>query len=97
MLAALKHQPPAEHAAQVMFENGTRILRIPAPVTQRSVHGKVPIFFERGALKQWEAARYLGICRKTLWKLTELGKVRKTSYGTYPLAELDRHLKSELK
>ena len=49
----------------------------------------------RGALKRTEAARYLGIGITKLWHLVSLGKIRQTSYGTYSIEELDRHLRDE--
>lgn len=48
-----------------------------------------------------EAASTLGISRTTLWRRTMLPKgdprrIRRTSYGKIPLAELERHLNAEL-
>lgn len=50
----------------------------------------------RGALNMNQAAHYLSIGRTQLWKLTAVGKIRRTSYGTYPVEELDRHLRQEM-
>jgi hypothetical protein len=46
----------------------------------------------RGALKRQEAAEYIGCGLSTLWKLTALGEIGRTPFGTYPIAELDRYL-----
>lgn len=50
----------------------------------------------RGALKPTEAAVYLGVCEKTVEKLAALGKLKKTSYGTYPISNLNTHLQREI-
>ena len=49
----------------------------------------------RGALTRAEAARYLSIGMTQLWKLFSTGKIKRTSYGTYTIDELNRHLKQE--
>ena len=57
---------------------------------------RVVAAWPKGALSRQEAARYLGIGTTKLWLLTASGKVKRTSYGTYPVTELDRHLAEEL-
>jgi len=48
-----------------------------------------------------EAARTIGVSRTTLWRWTNLPKsdprrIRRTSYGKIPFAELNRHLAAEV-
>ena len=48
-----------------------------------------------------EAARAIGASRTTLWRLVNLPKsdprrIRRTSYGKIPFAELNRHLAAEV-
>ena len=48
-----------------------------------------------------EAAATLGVSRTTLWRLTNLPerdprKIRRTSYGKIPLAELQRHVAADV-
>lgn len=50
----------------------------------------------RGALSPTEAAVYLGVCEKTVWTLEKKKEIAKTSYGTFPLASLDAHLRKEM-
>jgi hypothetical protein len=58
---------------------------------------KIPVAFipEPLAVKADEACRMLSISKTTLWLLVGKGKIKKTSYGTYPIAELQRHLAQE--
>lgn len=49
----------------------------------------------RGALSPTEAAVYLGVCEKTVWTLEKRKEIKKTSYGTFPLASLNAHLERE--
>ena len=94
MLATLRQSAPSSRAT-IIIDADRRVLRVPEP--RRVAAQRIAVVFERGALKQWEAAQYLGIGTTQLWKLTQLGKVRRTSYGTYPITELDRHLREEVK
>jgi excisionase family DNA binding protein len=64
-------------------------------IVQASGPAAIPVW-PKGALTAKEAADYLSISRTTLWRLTATGKIRRTSYRTYPKTELDRHLKEEL-
>lgn len=53
------------------------------------------------AVKREAAARLLGISAKQLWRRVNLPagdprRIARTSYGTYPVAELHRHLAAEL-
>jgi len=50
----------------------------------------------KGAITRAEAAQYLSIGLTQLWKLTATGKVKRTSYGTFTITELDRHLAEEM-
>jgi hypothetical protein len=58
---------------------------------------KIPVTFvsEKLAVKGEEAARMLDISTSQLWRLVGRGKIKKTSYGTYPIFELQRHLLEE--
>jgi hypothetical protein len=65
---------------------------------------RIPIEFviPPGALKVGEAANYLRVSRTKVWELMNLPKsnpkrLKKTSYGTIPIAECDRHLAEEVK
>jgi len=58
---------------------------------------KVPVTWDRGALKCSEAAAYLRISRSQLWLRTQTGKIRQTIDGTYAITELDRYLRENLK
>lgn len=49
----------------------------------------------RGALSPTEAAVYLGCCERTVWTLERKGEIKKSSYGTFPLANLNAHLERE--
>lgn len=49
------------------------------------------------ALTRKEAAAALGVSENTIWRLASLGKIQKTSYGTYPVASLTAHLENEMK
>jgi len=56
----------------------------------------------QGALDTDLAAFYLGCSRTTLWRRVNLPesdprKIKRTTYGTYPVAELDRHIEAELR
>jgi hypothetical protein len=51
----------------------------------------------RGALKRKEAAAYLGVSTRTVWRLAALGEIYKTAYGTYPIESLNQHLASKKK
>lgn len=51
---------------------------------------------EAAALTKAEAAKYLGVSVQTIWRLCALGKIKKTSYGTYPVESLNNHLKEEM-
>ncbi len=55
-----------------------------------------PPTWPKGALRRTEAAEYLSISTVTLWKLVSTGRIKRTSYGTYAVAELDRHLSEEI-
>jgi len=53
------------------------------------------------AYKPTAAAAVLGVSKVKLWQLCSLPesdprRIRKTSYGTIPKTELERHLKAEL-
>lgn len=66
----------------------------------QELKGQIPTV-TRGSLNATEAAVYLGISPSQFYKLTNLDnddprKIRQTSYGTYPVAELERHLQAEL-
>lgn len=50
----------------------------------------------RLALTQKEAAKALGVCTRTIWKLAASGQIHKTAYGVYPVASLEAHLKKEM-
>lgn len=54
----------------------------------------IPVVFETEplAVKAEKACKLLGCSRTTLWQLTKERKVRRTKYGSYPVAELHRHL-----
>lgn len=51
----------------------------------------------RAALTKTEAAKYLGVSTQTIWRLQSAGKIKKTSYGTYPIQSLDEHLRWEMR
>lgn len=51
---------------------------------------------EAAALTKTEAAKYLGVSVQTIWRLAALGKIKKTSYGTYPIESLNNHLREEM-
>lgn len=59
----------------------------------------IPVVFETEplAVKAEKACKLLGCSRTTLWQLTKERKVRRTKYGSYPVAELHRHLMAEVK
>lgn len=48
------------------------------------------------AVTATDACKLLGIGRKTLWRLKSTGRITPTSYGTYPITELERHLQEEI-
>ena len=53
------------------------------------------------AVRRDAAARLLGISTKQLWRRVNLPagdprRIARTSYGTYPVVELHRHLAAEL-
>jgi hypothetical protein len=43
-----------------------------------------------------QAAKSLGVSRRTIWRLCASGQLTKTSYGTIPVAELERHLVEQI-
>lgn len=50
------------------------------------------------AVKPAEARRLLGgISAPTLWRLVASGRLRKTSYGTFRVSDLVKHLEAETK
>lgn len=51
---------------------------------------------ERAAFKKWEAANYLRISTKQLWRRMGQGKIRATIDGTISRAECDRYLAEEM-
>ena len=63
---------------------------------------KIVLKYGRLALSAREAAKVLGIGRTTLWKqanraATDPSRINRTSYGTYPVMELVRHLSAEMR
>lgn len=49
------------------------------------------------ALPATKAAESIGISRKTLWKQTQMGKIKRMPYGSYAVTELERHLREDAK
>ena len=82
------HKALAEEAADHYLDS----IRVHNGHRERIKH--IPVLFRReiGAVNATEAAKYLSIGRTTLWKLTNLGVIRRHENGTYPLRELDRYL-----
>lgn len=50
---------------------------------------------ERGALNATESAVYLGCSERKVHSLKKEGKLKVTSYGTYPVSSLLTHLEKE--
>lgn len=67
------------------------------PVNFRFDGFVVPITqLHRGALYRKEAAKYLSIGLSKLDELVAAGKIKKTSYATYPVESLNNHLRDEM-
>lgn len=67
----------------------------PGPSNSPNQAPSEPIANPPLAVSVREAAKRLGISRTTMWKLCATGKIRKTSYGTIAIRELERHLATE--
>jgi hypothetical protein len=69
------------------------------PCTINGQPGEIEIPEEalaQGALSRKGAMKYLSVGSTTLNTLRSMDKIRVTSYGTYPLASLNEHLRQEI-
>lgn len=64
---------------------------------------RIPVQFviEPAALPLAEATKFLGCSRTTLWRRANLPagdprRIARTSYGTFPIESLRRHLQAEI-
>lgn len=71
------------------------MLKPPAPSEEMRIVPLQPMY--RGALTRKDAALYLGVCPATVTVLKQKGKLKCTSYGTYPVTVLNLHLLTETK
>lgn len=72
-------------------------MKLTAKINGKPCEIEVDLPAPRLALTKEEAAKALGVCLKTVWRLAATGKIARTSYGTYPVASLIAHLEKEMK
>lgn len=72
-------------------------MKLTARINGKPVEIEIDLPSPRLALTRTEAAKALGVCERTVWRLASTGEIARTSYGTYPVASLQAHLEAETK